>query len=458
MHAVNLKQTAVMRSYCRTLVVGLGKTGVSCARFLTRQGIRVAITDTRTNPPGLPTLREELPDIALFLGGFQREVFESAEQLIVSPGVSVAEPLIQEALGRGVPVIGDIELFARAVKAPVVAVTGSNGKSTVVSLLGEMARYAGWRTAVGGNLGEPALDILDDDNRFYVLELSSFQLETTQSLEPRAAAVLNVSPDHMDRYPSVAAYADAKSRIYRGAQVGVINLDDPRVRGMAGIADRDVGFTLGAAEGINYGLGEREGETWLCRGGRPLMPVSELLLRGRHNLANALAALALGEASGLPVEAMLEGLRRFRGLAHRTQLLAEKRGVRWYNDSKGTNVGATIAALEGLHAPQGPGRAILIAGGDCKGADFSELAPVVEHTCRGVVLIGRDALRLESALRGRCPLERCDTLEQAVNAAAATARPGDHVLLSPACASFDMFRGFEHRGEVYAQLVEGLPE
>lgn len=444
------------RSDCKTLVVGLGKTGLSCARFLTRQGIPVAITDTREHPPGLEQLGEELPDIGLFLGGFQAEVFAAAERLIVSPGISVAEPLIQVALRRGVPVIGDIELFARAVQAPVVAVTGSNGKSTVVSLLGEMARYAGWRTAVGGNLGEPALDLLDEQTNFYVLELSSFQLETTQFLESKAAAVLNLSPDHMDRYTTEQDYARAKARILRGAQVGVLNRDDEQVQAMAGIAAADVGFTLNAPRNDDYGVCDQAGEPWLCRAGKCLLPVAELQLKGSHNIANALAALALGEAAGLPVEAMLEGLRRFGGLTHRTQLVAEKQGVRWYNDSKGTNVGATVAALEGLHG-SGPGRALLIAGGDCKGADFTELAPVVEHTCRAVVLIGRDAPALEETLTGRAPLHRAKTLEQAVRTAAGLARSGDHVLLSPACASFDMFRGFAHRGEVFIAAVGGLP-
>ncbi len=443
---------------CKTLIVGLGKTGLSCARFLTRQGIRVAITDTRMEPPGLEELREELPDTALFLGGFGADVFKAAEQIIVSPGVSVAEPLIQDALGRGVPVIGDIELFARAVQAPVVAVTGSNGKSTVVSLLGEMASYAGWRTAVGGNLGEPALDLLHEDNRCYVLELSSFQLETTHSLEPRAAAVLNVSPDHMDRYASVDEYAAAKARIYQGAEVAVINRDDPRVQAMAGTAGKDVGFTLGVPSASDYGLVERNGETWLCQGERHLIPVAELQLQGSHNIANALAALALGEAAGLPVTAMLQGLRQFRGLSHRSQLVRTRRGVRWYNDSKGTNPGATLAALEGLHSANGEGRAVLIAGGEGKGADFSVLAPAVELACRAVVLIGRDAPLLEAVLRDRAPLHRAESLEQAVMMAAELTRPGDHVLLSPACASFDMFRNFEHRGDVFAAAVRELPE
>jgi len=440
----------------QALVVGLGKTGLSCARFLTRQGIRVAVTDTRADPPGLAQLRAELPDLPRSLGGFRREAFESAGRLVVSPGVSLAEPLIRQALERGVPVLGDIELFAQAVQAPVVAVTGSNGKSTVVSLLGAMAREAGRRTAVGGNLGEPALDLLHADNRLYVLELSSFQLETTHSLAPKAAAVLNVTPDHLDRHSSLEAYTQAKARIYRGAEVGVINRDDPRVQAMAGRAGRDVEFGLDVPRGEDYGLVEQAGETWLCRATQPLLPVSGLQLQGRHNLANALAALALGEAAGLPMEAMRAALRRFPGLAHRTQRVGEGAGVCWYNDSKGTNVGATIAALEGLHPASGGGRAVLIAGGDGKGADFTELAPVVARTCRAVVLIGRDAPLLERALAGHAELVRAADLAQAVRQAAQLARAGDHVLLSPACASFDMFRSYEHRGEVFTDLVRRL--
>ncbi len=444
-------------SQSKTLVVGLGKTGLSCARYLSKQGIVVAITDSRQSPPGLQALREEMPDLALFLGGFDAEVFTAAEQLIVSPGVSVAEPLIQEALARGVPVIGDIELFARAVRAPVAAITGSNGKSTVTTLLAEMASYAGWKTAVGGNLGDPALDLLNGDNSFYVVELSSFQLETTHSLRAKAAAVLNVSRDHMDRYPDIDAYAAAKSAVYRGAEVGVINRDDERVVAMRGLARHESGFTLDRPQGADYGLSEHQGETWLCRGKQPLLPVSELRMCGRHNLANALAALALGEASGLPMPAMLEALRHFRGLAHRTQLVADKRGVRWYNDSKGTNVGATIAALEGLHPNSGESRTLLIAGGDSKGADFAPLAPVVARTARAVILMGRDADLIEQALSAsRVPLLRVAGMDEAVAAAAQHARPGDRVLLSPACASFDMFRDFTARGEAFVAAVGRL--
>ncbi len=445
------------RAPSKTLIVGLGKTGLSCARYLHNQGILVAVTDSRQHPPGLQALRAEMPDLALFLGGFDREVFAAAEQLVVSPGVSVAEPLIQEALARGVPVIGDIELFARAVRAPVAAITGSNGKSTVTTLLAEMARYAEWKTAAGGNLGDPALELLNRDSGFYVVELSSFQLETTHSLRAKAAAVLNVSLDHMDRYPDIDAYAAAKSKVYRGAEVGVINRDDERVLAMQGLAQHELGFTLGRPQGSDYGLGAHQGETWLCRGAQPLLPVSQLRLPGRHNLANGLAALALGEASGLPMPAMLEALRRFRGLAHRTQLVADKRGVRWYNDSKGTNVGATIAALEGLHAKAGDSRTLLIAGGDGKGADFAPLAPVVARTARAVILMGKDAGLIERTLRpSGVPLIGVANMDEAVALALQHAHPGDRVLLSPACASFDMYRDYVARGEAFVAAVGRL--
>lgn len=441
----------------KTLVVGLGKTGLSCARFLRAQGLPVAVTDSRAHPPGLDQVREEMPDLALFLGAFDPDVFAAAERLVVSPGVPMRSPLVAEAVSRGVPVLGDIELFARAAKAPVVAISGSNGKSTVTSLLGEMARLSDVHAAVGGNLGEPALDLLNDGVELYVLELSSFQLETTESLAPRVATVLNVCADHMDRYDSLEEYAAAKARIFLGAGTAVINRDDPLVRAMSGRAEEEMGFTLGVpGSQFDFGLVKRDGETWLVRGRAPLIAASEIAMAGRHNLANALATLALGSACGLPVTSMCEALRRFRGLPHRTVLVAERQGVRWYDDSKGTNPGATVAALDGLVDPDLPGRAVLIAGGDCKGADFSILAPTVERAARAVVLIGRDAPMIEKVLRGRVPLLHAGDMVDAVRLAAKTASPGDCVLLSPACASFDMFDNYEHRGRVFASAVEGL--
>ncbi|MCM8855161.1 MAG: UDP-N-acetylmuramoyl-L-alanine--D-glutamate ligase [Candidatus Thiodiazotropha sp.] len=440
----------------KTLIVGLGVTGLSCVRHLAAQGVSLAVTDSREQPPGLEALRKEFPDMALFLGGFQPEAFQAASQLVVSPGISLDEPLIQAAREQGIEIVGDVELFARAVKAPVVAITGSNGKSTVTTLLGEMARMAGVRVAIGGNLGEPALALLDEAVELYVLELSSFQLESTWSLTPTAAVVLNISPDHMDRYRDVDAYASTKATLYDGTEVTVINRDDPRVAGMANQQATTVGFTLKTPSGSDFGLHERDGVSWLSEGHTPLMPVSELRIPGRHNVANALAALALGSAVGLPQNDMLAALRSYSGLPHRTQWIADKRGLRWYNDSKGTNVGATVAALEGLHPDSGTSRSILIAGGECKDADFSALAPVVERTARAVILIGRDASLIESALIGHCPLMHATSLTEAVQQAVEFAQPGDRVLLSPACASFDMFKDFEARGEAFIQAVEAL--
>jgi len=441
----------------KTLIVGLGKTGLSCARYLSAQGIPVAVTDSRPIPPALDQARAEMPDLALFVGGFDPEVFASAGRLVVSPGVPLGEPLVAEAVARGVPVLGDIELFARAAKAPVVAITGSNGKSTVTSLLGLMARLAGVEAAVGGNLGEPALDLLDDKVELYVLELSSFQLETTASLAARAATVLNISADHMDRYGALDDYVAAKARIFRGAQNAVLNRDDPLVCAMAGQAPRETGFTLGRPQRADdFGLIKHGGESWLVHGREPLIAASEVTLAGRHNLANALAAIALGSACGLPVTSMCEALRRFRGLPHRTVLVAQKRGVRWYDDSKGTNPGATVAALEGLIEPAESARAVLIAGGDCKGADFSALAAAVERLSRAVVLIGRDAPMIERVLRGRVHLMHANDMDEAVKIAAGLALPGDCVLLSPACASFDMFDNYEHRGRVFSDCVEAV--
>jgi UDP-N-acetylmuramoylalanine--D-glutamate ligase len=439
----------------RVLVVGLGKTGMSCARFLARSGAAVAVTDTRVEPPGLDAIRRELPDVALFLGGFDRSAFAAAELVVVSPGVSVEEPAIREARARGVPVLGDVELFAQAVQAPVAAITGSNGKSTTTMLLGEMARIAGRRVAVGGNLGEPALDLLDPAVELYVLELSSFQLETTESLAPAVATVLNVSADHMDRYADLGAYAAAKARIFRSAAVAVVNRDDPAVVAMPGGRERR-GFTLGEPAAGDYGVRLRDGVAWLCRGDEPLLPAADVAIPGSHNRANALAALAMGDALGLPLDAMREALRGFRGLPHRTQLVAEVGDVRYYDDSKGTNVGATAAALEGF-ADGTAARTVLIAGGDGKGQDFSALGPLLARTARCVVLIGRDAPLIEAALDAATPRVRARDMADAVRLAAANARPGDRVLLSPACASFDMFRNYEHRGEVFAEAVRRLP-
>jgi len=437
----------------RALVVGLGVSGLSSARWLSRHGYRVTVLDSRDQPPGLAALHAELPGVTVHTGAFDPEYFRDPGLLVVSPGISLREPVIADAVARGHEVVGDVELFARTARAPVLAITGSNGKSTVTSLVGEMCKEAGLDTAVGGNIGVPVLDLLrDPEPDVYVLELSSFQLESTYSLDARAATVLNLSPDHMDRYRSLPEYAGAKARIFRGQGQLVLNADDPQVMAMTLPGRSTVRFAARPpASEIDYGLVRHNGESWLARGQRLLMPVSAIPLPGRHNQMNVLAAMALAEAVHVPLDAMKRAVGRFRGLHHRTELVLERNGVRWIDDSKGTNVGATVAALGGMEEP-----VVLIAGGDGKGADFSELREPVRRHARAVVLIGRDAGLIEAALGQDVPVVRAGDMQSAVAAADRLAQPGDVVLLSPACASFDMFRNYEHRGQVFAQAVREL--
>jgi len=428
--------------------VGLGETGLSCARYLAEQGMQLAITDSRSHPPALERVREQLPDAALFLGGFNSSVFANAELLVVSPGVPVATSEIQQAIAAGATLVGDVELFAQAVTAPVAAITGSNGKSTVTTLLGLMAGAAQLNTAVGGNLGKPVLELLDPLVALYVLELSSFQLETTHSLNPKVAAVLNISADHMDRYQNMDEYATTKAGILSGAEVSVLNADDARVMTMQG-AGKTLYFSLSEPRDDScYGIRRIEGHSWLCHGAQQLIRADELLIPGRHNQANALAALAMGEALGLSMDVMLAVLRTFRGLEHRTEYVGCIREADWYNDSKGTNPGACIAALEGLYKTD-DSRTVLIAGGDCKQADFSDLGPVLDRCARAVVLLGRDAGQIASVLPSGLVRQQAADMKQAVSMAAELAQPGDRVLMSPACASFDMFDNYQHRGEVF---------
>lgn len=440
-----------------SIVVGLGLTGLSCARFLASRGERVAVADSRAAPPQHAALEQILPDVPVYLDDLAAAPLTRAGRLIVSPGVSLQEPAIAAAIAAGIPVLGDIELFAQAMNvrtqpAPIVAVTGANGKSTVTTLVADMARTARWRAVAGGNLAPPALDLLDEPMvELYVLELSSFQLETTWSLNATAAVVLNLSADHMDRYADMNAYAQAKARIYAGGGVMVLNRDDPLVAAMRIAGRRQLTFTLADPGDDASVFGLRDG--WLVRGAARLLPAAEVNLRGRHNLANALAALALGSAVGLPMVAMLETLRSFAGLPHRCQWIARKRGADWYNDSKGTNVGASVAAIEGL---AGNGDIILIAGGDGKGADFSELAAAVAGRVRLAILLGRDADRIAAALGDSVAVTRATDMPAAVAIAAQQVQAGDKVLLSPACASLDMFRDYGHRGDVFADCVREL--
>lgn len=437
-----------------TLVVGLGKSGLSAARALKALGATFAVADSRANPPGLAAFQMEFSEVPYHLGGFDPALVASASRLVVSPGVSVKTPVIAEAAARGIPVWGDIELLARLTKTPIAAITGSNGKSTVTTLLGLMAGQTGVRAAVGGNLGMPALDLwlrTDLPPELYVLELSSFQLETTHSLNARVATVLNISPDHMDRYDSLDEYIAAKQRIFRGDGVMVINADDPVVMAMVEPGREVLRFTLEEPGEDDFGVRRESGEMWLAHGREHWIEASELKISGDHNLANALAALAMGHALGLKRKGMLAALRKFTGLAHRTTLVRERDGVRWFDDSKGTNVGATVAAVRGL-----PGQVVLIAGGDGKGQDFTPLRAALTGKTRAVVLIGRDAPLIAATLGDSVPLYPAADMEQAVAKAGELAQSGDSVLLSPACASFDMFSGYEERGVVFAEAVRRL--
>lgn len=454
------------------VIVGLGRTGLSCARYLRARGWRLAVTDTRQKPPELAGLAALDATIPLSVGGLDVRLLDGADCVVASPGVSLEEPFFVEARRRGVEIVGDIELLARAVDAPVVGITGTNGKSTVTTLVGRMAARAGLRVRVGGNLGEPALDLLgpaaaaatepsrsagpvlkatSPATQLYVLELSSFQLDATTSLALKAATVLNVSPDHLDRYASVQAYADSKARIFARCETAVINLDDPLVVAMPLPGQKTVSFSLCASIGADYAVATRDGEWWLTRRDEALLPVSAMKIKGLHNAANALASLALGDALGLSMPAMLEELSTFPGLPHRSQWVADVHGVTYINDSKGTNVGATIAAVSGMQGPL-----VMIAGGDGKNQDFAVLADAFRGKVRHTVLIGRDAIAIAVALKGVCTLEMCSSLEEAVRAAARAAQPGDTVLLSPACASLDMFRDYTHRGAVFTQAVKEL--
>jgi UDP-N-acetylmuramoylalanine--D-glutamate ligase len=435
----------------RSVVIGLGRTGLSAACWLRDAGHDVLVMDSRKSPPGLAELQRVAGDVQVHKDGFDPARLPGATQLVVSPGVSLDEPIVRAARASGIPVLGDIELFARAVRAPVIGITGSNGKSTVTTLVARMLQAAGAAVQAGANLGEPALDLLRGPvPDFYVLELSSFQLERTQSLRARAAVVLNVSADHLDRHASMGEYAAAKAVIYRGCEVAVVNADDVAAASLAAGVRRRIEFTLRAPRGDAFGLIGRGEDAMLARGSTLILAKASLALTGAHNVANVLAAMALCAAVDIPLERTLSAVRAFRGLPHRMQLVADTNGVRWIDDSKGTNVGATVAAVEGLE-----GSVVLIAGGLGKGADFAPLAATLRGRARAVVLLGADAPRIAAALEGVCPVEHASGMEDAVRRAAALAAPGDTVLLSPACASQDMFVDYADRGDQFARAVLG---
>jgi UDP-N-acetylmuramoylalanine--D-glutamate ligase len=440
------------------LVLGLGDTGLSSIRWLSRRGARVRAADTRAAPPALGAVGAQFPEVRVALGAFDTALLEDVDAVVASPGIALREPLLRAALERGIEVAGDVEVFAREVArrspgARVLAITGTNGKSTVTALAGAMGRAAGYETIVAGNIGLPVLDALDSPEAaragLYVLELSSYQLETTSSLALDAAAMLNVTQDHLDRYDSLDDYARAKERIFRQASRRVVNRDDSRSRAMGDA--RAFSFGLGVP-GNDAEWGLDASSTQMRRGGATVIALDEMAMKGLHNAANAMAAHALLSAIDAPAAPLAQAMREFKGLPHRVQLVAAAHGVSFYDDSKGTNVGATVAALEGFRTP-----VVLIAGGDGKGQDFAPLAPAVKSHARAAVLIGRDGARIAAALAGsEVPLARASSMEEAVESAFALAAPGDVVLLSPACASFDMFRDYRHRGEMFAAAARAI--
>ncbi len=440
------------------VVVGLGDTGLATSRWLAAHGARVTVADSREVPPNLDRFQAALPGVDLLLGPFDELTFAHADLVVASPGVPLSTPALAAFRRRGGEVVGDVELLARAIAgsgSKVIAISGSNGKTTVTSLVGHLCQSAGLDTVVAGNIGLPVLEALAEREAtgkvpdVWVLELSSFQLETTFSLNADAATVLNISEDHLDRYADLLDYAHAKTAVFNGSGTQVLNRDDALVRAMVRPGHRHRWFSLNGA--ADYSVLESDGAHWLAADGNAVLPVAKLQLEGLHNAANALAALALCEALGIGRETLLEGLTTFKGLPHRVEKVGNVGGVVFIDDSKGTNVGATEAALNGMTRP-----VVLIAGGDGKGQDFAPLLPACRRIARAVVLIGRDADKIAGALGDALPVEHCATLQEATRRAAALARPGDVVLLSPACASLDMFRNYAHRAEVFIAEVNEL--
>lgn len=439
-------------------VVGLGATGLSCARYLQQQKTPFVLVDSRVNPPNLSEVKREFPDVSVSLGKWDETTFANTHTLILSPGISLNEPIIAKQVKQGKKILGDIELFAQAVKAPVIGITGTNAKSTVTTLVGKMIEQAGITVGVGGNLGIPALDLLHSKvTEAYVLELSSFQLETTHSLGLKVATILNVTPDHMDRYKDFEDYCLAKYRVYSDCQIAVCNRDDPNTDCGDLYHQHKLWFTLNEPKENEFGLIHKKGNIYLAFEDTPLISTRELPILGRHYQANALASLAIGYGFGLSFDVMLKTLRQFKGLPHRCELVLETNQVRWYNDSKGTNVGATLAAIEGLGS-EIKGKLILIAGGVGKNADFSLLISAIEKYVKTVILIGEAAPILANVIGDRVNVCFAKTMQDAVAISKEIVQPFDSVLLSPACASFDMFKNFEHRGEVFSEIVNQLKE
>ena len=436
------------------VIVGLGKTGLSCFRYLSNQGLNVAITDSREEPPELLELKAEFESASVYLGQINEQVLLASDQVILSPGVSLDNKSIKLSIENNIPVFGDIELFCQKAQAPIIAVSGSNGKSTVTTIVAEMTRLAGLKTYVGGNIGIPALDLLSDSSPdLYVLELSSFQLETTYSLNAHASVVLNISPDHMDRYSSLKDYVNTKKRIYSGQGLMVLNKDEEYIHSIIDSKRDTIYFSLGAPEGENFGLINHNNEVWLSQGNEKIINKNQLKIKGEHNISNALAAMALAGAVSVPTNIMADVLKNFTGLEHRCQLVREIDNVSWYNDSKATNVGACIASITGLCEL---GNIILIAGGDSKNADLSGLNPIVKKYIKRVFLFGIDANKLADVMGSEVDKEFVNNMNEAVKGASKIADSDDIVLLAPACSSLDMYKNYQQRGDAFISAIDAL--
>lgn len=441
------------------LIIGLGETGLSCARYFSRLQLPFTLIDSRLTPPQLSVFKQEFPDVPLHLGPFEPQLFQQMAELIVSPGVNLNEPIIANAIAKmRVRPLGDIELFAKKAQAPIIAITGTNAKGTVTTLVGDMIRAAKRTVAVGGNIGTAVLDLLRLPRPdFYVLEISSFQLETTYSLQAKIASLLNISPDHLDRHKTLEIYTQTKQRIYNHCEMGIWNRDDPNTQPSQQLKPKKIlsfGLKKIKADSRGFGLQLLNKKICLAQGERCLIPVDRLYIKGRHNWSNALAALTIGDALRLPLDSMLTALCQFKGLPHRCQWIKEEKGIAWYNDSKATNVGATLAALRGL-GPAISGKIILIAGGLGKNADFNLLRDSVTRYVKMAILIGQDAPLLKKALEKSTLTQSTSDLSQAVSLAQQAASFGDAVLLSPACASMDMFKNYEDRGNTFVKLIRG---
>ena len=451
-HIYNSKQT-LLAQYSAATVVGLGLSGYSVVRYLRARGLEVRVVDSREEPPLSNEFTAEFPDVDVQLGAFEPSQLNCQHLIVASPGIALSEPMLKQAQQDGAHIVGDVELFLQENTAPVIAITGSNGKSTVTTLVGEMCRNASINPLVAGNIGKPVLDALTDSQSYdvAVLELSSFQLETTHQVPAESVAILNISADHMDRYDSMGDYVLSKARIIRGAKRAVLPKHDEWMAQITNVS-HILGFDLEEpSNDDDFGLIRKSGKRYLAKGSQRLMALGEIPLVGLHNVKNVLSAFALVDFLKLPLDSLVSAVKSFKGLDHRMQTVANSSDVIWVNDSKATNIGATATALDSLEKP-----VVWIAGGQGKGADFTELKSVSMQNIKHLILIGEDAQKIATALDGMLSISHADDMSDAVAKAAKLAASGDIVLLSPACASFDMFRGFEHRGDEFAQCVANL--